>query len=155
MLACAGAFVVANVTATQWMNPQRQLTSEEWLQYDISGADAICVGYVMAVHDTLVDIAPDGGGIPSTSIRVAVKRWLKGHAREQQLDVGVSPFDPEPVHGSRLSSLAGGPQAVVLMLRRSPDGWGLCSGPDPSGAGIRLLSNQSDGEFEKKLKRLI
>lgn len=155
-VALSGSFGTAGAS---WIAPQRPLSPEEWLEYDISGADAICLGTILAVHDTVMDIAQDGGGFPSRSLTIVVSRWLKGHDPERQLVLRVSPFDDEPMAGPSMTSaghsvtsVAGTPRILAFMLRRLPNGWGICDGP---GAGAHLLPRDDDGAFEKLIEQLI
>lgn len=145
----------ASALATTWIAPQRALTPDEWLEYDVSGSDAVGIGQVFAVRDTIVDVAPDGSGIPTRSISVHVARWLKGNPGVTDLSAGVSFLDTQPLHGEDLLDVVGIGREFVVMLRRMPDGWVVCDGPDPAGSGMRALQPQSSTSFEQKLRTLI
>ena len=64
--------------ATTWLMPQRALSPQEWLAYDLSGADVAGVATLVAVRDTVVDIAADGSGLPARVLVLEVSQWLKG-----------------------------------------------------------------------------
>lgn len=132
----------SSAVATTWIAPQQHLTPDQWVDYDISGADAIGVGYITGVRDTVVDVGPDGSGIPARSITVHFSDWLRGDPGTQSLLVGVSPLDPQPVKGEDLFESVGPEHPKLFLLRRVENGWSLCDGPDPDGVGVRAIPSQ-------------
>ena len=131
-----------------WIAPQRPLNEKEWLAYEISDADAVGLGHLFAVHDTVVDIAPDGSGFPSRTVSLSVKEWLKGAGGSAIITAHVSMLSQAPFPDNAVSPLppVNGPPVeapwVVFMLRRSPSGWGILDGPGP-GTGFRVAPGGS------------
>lgn len=143
------------VRAATWIAPQHPLTDTEWLEYDISGADAIGIGCIVAIHDSIVDVAADRSGIPTRALSLRVTKWLKGAPGSAALRVGVSVLDAQPLRGEDLSSIARSDRKVAIMLRRLTEGWGLADGPDPGGPGMRVVPPGKTRDFERQLRTLI
>lgn len=148
--------------ATSWIAPQRALEPAEWLAYDVSGAGAVGLGEVIGVRDTVLATSPDGSGMSSRTVRVRVREWLKvpddsSQARslppaDGEFEVGVSPFDEEPLSHGHLTDLPSTSHIVLFMLRHTASGWGLQEGGDPEGAGIRVIADGEQAVIEKSLR---
>ncbi len=155
LLVLSSVLVTHPCRATTWIAPQRPLTDDEWLQYDISGADAIGIGVIAVVHDTTLNVAQNGCGISYRYLTLRIDTWLKGDPGISTVLAGLSPLEDNPLHGTDLLSAADMSQKVAFFLRRSGDGWGLCDGPDPAGAGMRLVPHEDAAALAQRLRALI
>jgi hypothetical protein len=146
LLACLSS---SPATGTTWTAPQEPLSPRQWLEFDLSGADAVGIGRLVAVRDTVVDVSPvDSSGIPVRSLTLRVAKWLKGGNGEATIRVGISladfnrSFEPQS-------------QPALFMLRRYSSGWGLCDGPDPGGAGLRSLADSEVAATQRTVTRIL
>jgi hypothetical protein len=141
--------------ATTWLGPQRALSPQEWLSYDLSGADVAGVCTLLAVRDTVVDIASDGSGIAVRSLVLSVTQWLKGDHTGGRVEVGLSPLDENPLRGADLLELVGRPQSLLFLARATEAGFVLCDGPDPSGVGLRSAAGEAGQLLVTEVRRLV
>jgi hypothetical protein len=152
------AYPTSSTRATTWIKPQRSLSSDQWLEYDVSGADAVGIGQVLAVTDTIADFNPtDGTGIPVRSLTLRATRWIKGNPGKTTIRAGTSPLDEDPVHvpNEPLDRIRSSGRSVLFLLRLTQDGWVLCDGPDPEGAGLRLIPQGQTTALAHKLRRIV
>ena len=146
LLACSSS---SPATALEWLPPQEPLSPRQWLEFDLSGADAVGIGQVVAVHDTIVDVDPvDGSGIPVRSLTLGVTRWLKGGDSRATIRVGTSIANENRVFEPQS-------QPALFMLRKYSTGWGLCDGPDPGGAGLRFLADSEFAATERTVSQIL
>src|SRR5206468_555146 len=65
-------------------------------------------------------------------------------------------YGSHPRANENLQSVQGSDRAVLFMLQSSPEGgWGLSAGPDPAGAGLRLVSPGEVGGLERDVLRIV
>lgn len=149
--------VIAQIMAVpvnaEWISPQRPLSDEEWLANEVSDADAVGVGHLLAVHDTIVDVGADGSGFPARTVSLQVMEWLKGSDDSTIITARVSMLSDWAFPLDAVSSPSNEPQWVVFMLRRMPDGWGLIDGP--SGPGIRFAPGGPGGDDCSAIRRFV
>jgi hypothetical protein len=117
------------------------------------------IGEVSAVTDTIADFnAVDNTGIAVQFVTLKIRRWLKGDPGTMTVRAGVSPLDGNPIlssSGERLATIQGTARPLLLMLRAAPDGWVLCDGPDPAGAGLRLIAPDETAIVERDVRRIL
>lgn len=141
--------------ATVWIAPQRAMTEDQWLEYDVSGADAVALARIESIADTITDVAPDGSGIPVRSIRFMVEEWLEGGDGSRAIRAGTSPLDDQPLRGGDLFEAARSKQLVLVLVRKLPDGWVLADGPDPSGAGMRAVKSTEARQLSVRVREIV
>ena len=116
--------------ATTWLPPARPLTADETLDLAVSESDAVAVGNVVAIRDTIVDMV-GGTGIPSRSLALHVTELLSGAVPGIDLAVGVSPADDASQYAELLARPELRSRQALFFLRRSPSGWVFREYPDP------------------------
>src|SRR6266545_63348 len=89
LLVASSGLLASGSHAPTWLAPARLLTEDEKLELALSESDAVGLGYVVAVHDTIVDVT-GGTGIPYRWLELRAMEWLKGMPGSATLAVGIS-----------------------------------------------------------------
>ena len=92
VVACSAELLTSAPRATTWLTPSRSLTADEKLELAVSESDAVGLGYVVGVHDTIVDVK-DGTGIPARSLTIRPTEWLMGEVNGPALEIGLAAGD--------------------------------------------------------------
>lgn len=126
------------VTATTWLPPLRTLTTDERVELGVSGSQAIGVGQVIAVHDSL-----DADGVPWRWMTFAPKRWLKGAASPSNTRIYFS-----QITSYCYNKIAAWPSrpapSCIVFIRRAGNLWVLAESPSMPGGGVMRLGSNVD-----------
>jgi hypothetical protein len=138
--------------ATTWLNPSRTLTADEKLELAVSESDAVGFGFVVGVHDTIVDVV-GGTGIPARSLTLRPTEWLMGEAGGQALEVGLAAGDNSPLFSDLLTTRGLDSRTALFFLEKHGLGWTLRAYPDPP--PLQLTEPPELGQTRERVLRAI
>ena len=130
MLAALAIPIAVAAHATTWIEPARPLSQNESLELAVSECDAIGVGRITAVHDTLANVV-HGVGIPVRSMTLEVSEWISGTPGTSVVEVGVPSADNSPLFSDILLTQRLSDRHAMFFLNRAGTGWSLRAYPDP------------------------
>ena len=129
--------------SSTWVPAERPLAPGHPLATDVAASDAIGVGHITAVHDTVL---PGDSRVPRRARTIAVQfeKWLLGDPGEDILEIALARNDPEPIGNLQLVDAARDARSMVFLLRRTGTGWVLAS-------GVRAPSAEKLPELERTI----
>lgn len=129
--------------ATTWQRPARELTPDERMEMAVSASDAVLVGTLSAVRDS---IAQDGGVISWTTINPS--RWVRQNGGTGPVRV-YFPIVSQDAHDNAARWLEETPSVnVFAFIKRVPRGWVLVENPSYPGGGMIKLSSLSPSVYD-------
>jgi len=152
ILAALAIPIAVMAHAATWIQPARPLSRDELLELAVSESDAIGVGRVAGVHDTLANVV-NGVGIPVRSMTVEISEWLLGRPGTSAIEVCVPSADSSPLFSDILLTQGLSDRQAVFFLDRAGAGWSLRAYPDPP--AVQFLESRSAALSVSDLRRAI
>jgi hypothetical protein len=152
VVACSAELLTSAPRATTWLTPARALTADEKLELAVSESDAVGLGYVVGVHDTIVDVK-DGTGIPARSLTIRPTEWLMGEANGPALEIGLAAGDNSPLFSDLVMTPGLESRTALFFVEKQRSGWTLRSYPDP--APLQLIDRDALGQTRERVLRAV